>query len=88
MDYGFRALKVLVLGPPFLLQPRLATVGWIATDLGFRFPGEKFQALSQGLGFRVFLKGFYFEGVLYGFITRVLQSFYDLGALVFIHKVH
>eukprot|EP00913_Durusdinium_trenchii_P035027 g32767.t1 len=22
----------------------LATVGWIATDMGFRFPGDKFQA--------------------------------------------
>eukprot|EP00435_Cladocopium_sp_Y103_P029892 s1736_g7.t1 len=25
----------------------LATVGWIATDLGFRFPGDKFQSVSN-----------------------------------------
>ncbi|CAK9098465.1 unnamed protein product [Durusdinium trenchii] len=25
----------------------LATVGWIATDMGFRFPGDKFQAVSN-----------------------------------------
>eukprot|EP00913_Durusdinium_trenchii_P013753 g12913.t1 len=25
----------------------LATVGWIATDLGFRFPGDKFQAVAN-----------------------------------------
>ncbi|CAE7837460.1 LI818 [Symbiodinium sp. CCMP2592] len=27
----------------------LATVGWIATDLGFRFPGEKFQAVANSV---------------------------------------
>ncbi|CAE7476646.1 FCPE [Symbiodinium pilosum] len=27
----------------------LATVGWIATDLGFRFPGEKFQAVANNI---------------------------------------
>mmetsp|Transcript_2852 Transcript_2852/g.4925 ORF Transcript_2852/g.4925 Transcript_2852/m.4925 type:complete len:469 (+) Transcript_2852:59-1465(+) len=25
----------------------LATVGWIATDMGFRFPGDKFQSVSN-----------------------------------------
>eukprot|EP00437_Effrenium_voratum_P034710 CAMPEP_0181477076 /NCGR_PEP_ID=MMETSP1110-20121109/42032_1 /TAXON_ID=174948 /ORGANISM="Symbiodinium sp., Strain CCMP421" /LENGTH=471 /DNA_ID=CAMNT_0023602371 /DNA_START=74 /DNA_END=1489 /DNA_ORIENTATION=- len=27
----------------------LATVGWIATDLGFRFPGDKFQAVANSV---------------------------------------
>lgn len=27
----------------------LATVGWIAGDLGFRFPGDKFQAVANSL---------------------------------------
>ncbi|CAE7459457.1 unnamed protein product [Symbiodinium natans] len=27
----------------------LATVGWIATDLGFRFPGDKFQAVKSSV---------------------------------------
>ena len=27
----------------------LATVGWIATDMGFRFPGDKFQAVANSV---------------------------------------
>lgn len=32
-------------------EPRLA--GWIATDMGFRFPGDKFQAVSNAFEARM-----------------------------------
>ena len=31
------------------LRGMLATVGWIATDLGMRFPGDQFQSVQTTL---------------------------------------
>jgi len=45
----------------------LATVGWIATDLGLRFPGEKFQGVSTFDAHEIMVSNGYME-VLAGMI--------------------
>jgi len=57
-EKGFDPLNITDTYPVYLLREAelkhgriamLATVGWIAVDLGARFPGEKFQTVSDAL---------------------------------------